>query len=215
MKTQRVLIADDHTLVREGVRALLAEIPDLEIVGEASDGREAVRLATTLEPDLILMDLCMPGSNGTEAIDSIKRRLPETKIVVLTVHKSEEHVRGALDAGADAYILKDDSGQELLAAIRGIESGKFYLSPNVCRQVVHGYLDGNTRTEKGPSWNTLTIRERQVLKLIAEGYSNKAIADYLALSQKTVEKHRCNLMHKLDLHNAPAVTTYAIQHGLV
>lgn len=215
MKKRRLLIADDHAIVRDGVRALLNELPDLEIVGEAADGREAVRMANALKPDLILMDLCMPGSNGTEAIRAIKQRNPDTKIVVLTIYKTEEHIRAALDSGADGYVLKDDRGSELLAALQSIETGKSYLSPSICKQVVHGYLDGCVRPSTTPSWDVLTPRERQVLKLIAEGHSNREIAEYLNLSHKTVEKHRSNLMQKLDLHNAPAVTTYAIRHGLV
>jgi DNA-binding NarL/FixJ family response regulator len=210
-----MLIADDHAIVREGVRALVSGSSDVEIVGEASDGREVVRLAITLEPDLILTDLCMPGSNGTESIRAIKRRLPGVKVIVLTVQRTEEHIRAALDAGADGYILKDDSGSELLAAMRSIEAGKSYLSPSICKQIVHGYLGGCARPSTTPTWDTLTPRERQVLKLIAEGYSNKKIADYLTVSHKTVEKHRSNLMQKLDLHNAPAVTAYAIQNGLM
>ena len=215
MKTTRLLVADDHTIVREGIRALLADSPDLEIVGEAGDGREALRLAGELKPDLILLDLCMPGLNGTEAIPLIKRRLPAVKIAVLTVHRSQDHVRAALDAGADGYILKLDSASELLTAIRSIQSGKSYLSPSICRQVVSGYLDGLDKSTAQPSWHTLTPRERQVIKLIAEGHSNKEIAEFLSLSYKTIEKHRTSLMHKLDLHNAPAVTAYAIEHGLV
>lgn len=215
MKKQRLLIADDHTIVREGIRALLSGSPDLEIVGEAADGREAVRLASTLAPDLILMDLCMPGSNGTDAIRNIKRRTPEMKIVVLTVQSTESHIRAALDSGADGYILKDDSGSVLLAALESILSGKTYLSPSICKLVVNGYLDGSVRPNTTPSWNILTPRERQIMKLIAEGYSNREMADYLTVSHKTVEKHRSNLMRKLGLHNAPAVTAYAIQNGLV
>jgi DNA-binding NarL/FixJ family response regulator len=215
MKMQRLVIADDHAMVREGIRALLSQSADLKIVGEAADGREVVRLASLLEPDLVLMDLCMPGSNGTEAIRAIKRRLPKTKIVVLTVQRTEEHIRAALDAGADGYILKEDSSSELMTALRSIETGKFYLSPHICKQIVHGYLDGCGGVSTRTSWNLLTPRERQVMKLIAEGYSNKEIAEYLTVSHKTVEKHRSNLMHKLDLHNAPAVTAYAIHHGLL
>ncbi len=215
MNKLRLLVADDHAIVREGIRALFSGSSDIEIVGEAADGREVVRMASKLEPDLILMDLCMPGSNGTEAIRAIKRRTPEVKIVVLTVQRGEEHVRAALDAGADGYILKDDSGSELLAALKSIAAGKCYLSPVICKHVVHGFLDGSERPSTSISWNILTSRERQVMKLIAEGYTNRNIAKYLTLSHKTVEKHRSNLMRKLDLHNAPAVTTFAIQNGLV
>jgi DNA-binding NarL/FixJ family response regulator len=217
MKKYRLLIADDHAIVREGIRALLSGSPNLEIVGDAADGREVVRLAVTLAPDLILMDLCMPGSNGTESIRTIKRRIPGVKIIVLTVQRTEEHIRAALDAGADGYILKDDSGSELLTALQSIEAGKSYLSPSICKHIVHGYLDGSGSgpASTTPAWNTLTPRECQVLKLVAEGYSNRKIADYLTVSHKTVEKHRSNLMQKLDLHNAPAVTAYAIHNGLL
>ena len=215
MKKQRLVIADDHAIVREGIRALLSKSSDWVVVGEAADGREVVHQACALKPDLVLMDLCMPGSNGTDAIRSIKRRFPEIKIIVLTVQRTEQHIRAALDAGADGYILKADSSSELMTALRSIEAGRFYLSPHICKQIVNGYLLGRERASTQTSWNLLTPRERQVMKLIAEGNSNKEIARYLALSHKTVEKHRSNLMNKLDLHNAPAVTAYAIHHGLL
>ena len=214
MADLRLLVADDHTIVREGIRALLASSPDLRIVGEAGDGREVIRLAGQLNPDLILLDLCMPGLNGTEVIRYIKRRHPAIRIAILTVHNSEDYIRAALDAGADAYILKQDSASELVTAIRSVQNGKTYLSPSICRQVVSGYLGGAEKSTSAPSWHTLTPRERQVIKLIAEGHSNKEIARYLSLSHKTVEKHRANMMQKLNLHNAPAVTAYAIANGL-
>jgi DNA-binding NarL/FixJ family response regulator len=136
-KRRRVLIVDDHAIVREGVKGLLSALPHLEVVGEAADGREAISLAVTLNPDLVITDLCMPGSNGTEVISGVKRRCPNTKIIVLTVHKSTEHIRAALDAGADGYVVKTDTGSELLAAIESIERGKTYLSPSICKQVVN------------------------------------------------------------------------------
>lgn len=215
MKRQRLLIADDHTLVRQGLRALLSSTPELEVVGEAGDGREALRLVSTLKPSLIFMDLSMPGTNGTEVIRAIKRRYPETKIIALTFHKTEDYVRATLDAGADAYLLKDDSRNELLAAINSVEKGQTYLSPGVCGKVVNGYLERAAATTSSRSWNTLTHRERQVIKLIAEGYKNKQIAEYLTISVKTVERHRSNLMSKLDLHNGSALTAYAFQNRLV
>ena len=217
-RRRRILIADDHALVREGIKALLCHSPHLEIVGEAADGQEAIRLTSELGVDILLTDLCMPGSNGTEAIAGIKRRCPGVKAIVLTVHKSPEHIRAALDAGADGYVVKDDTGSELLSAIQSIDNGKTFLSPSICKQVVSVYLDTATMPKSPPtsrSWSILTQRERQVLKLIAEGYSNREIAEYLSVSHKTVEKHRANLMQKLDLHNAPAVTAYAIHSGLV
>ncbi len=215
MTKLRVLIAEDHAIVRDGLRALLNNNPDLEVVGEAEDGREAVQLANQLEPDLVLMDLSMPKANGTEAIRTIKVRHPKTKIIALTVHKAEEYVRTTLEAGADGYILKDDSQHDLLAAIRSVTRDHTHLSPGIAQNVVMGYLGQKPAADSTRSWSQLTHRERGIVKLIAEGFKNREIADYLSLSPKTVEKHRSNVMRKLDLHNAQAVTAYAIQNGLM
>ena len=215
MAKHRILIAEDHTILREGLRALLSNVPDLEIVGEAEDGREAIRNAALLQPSLILMDLSMPNTNGTEAIRAIKRRQPEIKIIALTVHKTEEYVRATLEAGADGYVLKDDTHNELLTAIRNVERGKTYLSPGITSRVVTGFLDRSTAPTSQRSWDGLTHREREIMKLIAEGNKNKEIAEYLSVSLKTVEKHRSNLMRKLDLHSASALTAYAIENGLI
>lgn len=215
MAKHRILIAEDHTILREGLRALLSNVPDLEIVGEAEDGREAIRSAAILQPSLILMDLSMPNTNGTEAIRAIKRRQPEIKIIALTVHKTEEYVRATLEAGADGYVLKDDTHNELLTAIRNVERGKTYLSPGITSRVITGFLDRSTTPTSQRSWDGLTHREREIMKLIAEGNKNKDIAEYLSVSLKTVEKHRSNLMRKLDLHSASALTAYAIENGLI
>lgn len=215
MKMQRILLAEDHTILREGLRSLFAGEPDLEVVGEAADGHQAVQQANALQPDLVLMDLSMPRMNGTEAISAIKRRHPEIKIIVLTNHKAEEYVRAALDAGAGGYVLKDDSRLELLTAIRSVATGHSYLSPGVCSQVVSGFLGRAASPSSATTWDTLTEREREVIKLVAEGYKNREIAECLSVSIKTVEKHRSNLMRKLDLHSASALTTYAIENGLV
>jgi DNA-binding NarL/FixJ family response regulator len=210
-----VLIAEDHTLLRAGLRALLQEDQTLEIVGEVDNGRDAIRAVGTLEPHLVLMDLSMPGMNGIEAITDIKRRYPETRVLVLTIHKTDEYIHESLRAGADGYILKDATHDELRVAIRSIRNGKIYLSPDISSKVISGYL-GNGHGEGTASlWDTLTHREREVLKLVAEGHPNKHIAEYLCLSVKTVEKHRSNLMKKLDLHNASMLTAYAIEKGLV
>lgn len=217
MTACQVLIADDHAMIREGLRAMLHCEKDLTVVGEAIDGQEAIRFVNQLQPGIVLMDLTMPHTNGPEAIRTIKRRHPHVKIIVLTVHKSEEFVRTTLDSGADGYVLKDDTRSELMSAIRHVQRGKIYISPGVSSLVVTGFLDrsetSDTRTRA--SWETLTTRERQTLKLIAEGYKNKEIADYLVVSLKTVEKHRSNLMKKLDLHSASAITAYAIKNGLL
>jgi two-component system response regulator NreC len=210
-----IVIAEDHTILREGLRALISSQEDLEVVGEAGDGREAVRQVEGLTPDLILMDLSMPKMNGVEAIREIRKRIPETKILALTVHKTEEFVLEVLQAGADGYIPKDASSNELMMAIRSVLMGKRYLCPSVSRVVIEGYLESRQTPESSTPWETLTKREREILKLIAEGHKNKEIADYLCISVKTVEKHRANLMKKLDLHSAAALTAYAMERGLV
>ena len=209
----RIVIAEDHTILREGLLSLLSSEPELRVVGEAKDGREAIRRVEQLEPDLILMDLSMPRMNGVEAIREIKNRIPETRVLALTVHKAEEFVLEVLQAGADGYVLKDASSKELVMAIRSVLGGQRYLSPAVSQMVIEGYLAGR-KTSESP-WDTLTKREREILKLIAEGHKNKEIADYLCISVKTVEKHRANLMKKLDLHSAAALTAYAMERGLV
>ena len=211
----KILIADDHTILREGIRALLETSPDFEIVGEVADGHQAVQLAQQLSPDVILIDLSMPRLNGTEAIQLMRRRNLSMRIVVLTVHRTEEYVRAALDAGANGYVLKDDTHEELLSAIHAVMRGRTYLSPSICGQVVNSYLDPRACGAGGTTWDTLTLREREVLKLIAEGHTNKIIAQLLSISVKTVEKHRGNVMKKLDLHSASKITAYAIEHRLV
>ena len=212
----RILIADDHTILRAGIRALLDIQPDFLVVGEVDNGKDAIYSAGQLKPDLIISDLSMPGTNGTEAIQRIKSRYPEIKILVLTVHKSEEYVHAALKAGASGYLLKDDTSDELISACTNILAGKTHLSPSVCGNVVLGYLSYPNSNEKPTSSSDLlTTREREVLKLIAEGSRNKDVAEYLSISLKTVEKHRSNLMKKLNIHNASGITTYAIKNGLV
>jgi DNA-binding NarL/FixJ family response regulator len=212
---KRILIVEDHTLLRAGLRALLSQDPDIEIVGESDNGRDAVRLIGTLAPNLVLMDLTMPGMNGIEAIADIKRRYPETRVLVLTIHKTDEYIHESLRAGADGYILKDATHDELRIAIRSVLNGKTYLSPDISGKVINRYLGSGKSSTPASAWDSLTHREREVLKLVAEGHPNKYIADYLCLSVKTVEKHRSNLMKKLDLHNASTLTAYAIEKGLV
>jgi len=215
MENLRIVLAEDHTILREGLRALLSADPAFEIIGEAPDGREAVRCVEKLEPDLLLMDLSMPRMSGMDAIREIKKRYPEIKIIALTVHKTEEYLLTTLQAGADGYVLKDATHEELVLAIKNVMGGKSYLSPGVSEKVIEGYLEGKESNRSLSSWETLSQREREVLKLIAEGYKNKEIAEDLCISLKTVEKHRANLMKKLDLHNAAALTVYAVQKGLV
>lgn len=212
---KKVLIVEDHTILREGLRMLLSSSPQLEVIGEAQDGLEAVRLAESLKPDLVLMDLSMPRMNGMGAIQEIKRHTPHVKILALTVHKTEEYILATLKAGADGYVIKDATHNELMLAIQCVLDGKSYLSPSVSDKVIEGYLEGKKQLKSGTSWDTLTQREREVLKMIAEGYKNKDIAEYLCISAKTVEKHRANLMKKLDLHNVSSLTTLAMEKGLI
>jgi len=212
---KRIVIAEDHTILREGLKALLSLNTELVVVGEAQDGREAVRIASELKPDLLLMDLSMPRMNGIEAIKEIKKQHPEIKIIVFTVYKTEEYVLASLQAGADGYILKEANYAEFLVAIKNVLMGRHYLSPEISGKVIEGYLKGQQDHAPVTVWDTLTSREREILKLVGEGYKNREIADDLCISMKTVEKHRENLMKKLDLHTASALTSYAIEKGLV
>ncbi len=211
----RIVLADDHTILREGLRALLSADPNFEIIGEADDGREAVRCVEQQHPDLLLMDLSMPRMSGMDAISEIKKRYPKTKIIALTVHKTEEYLLSTLQAGVDGYVLKDATHNELVMAIQNVMAGKPYLSPGISENIIKGYLEGKEDSLPDSSWQKLSQREREVLKLIAEGYKNKEIAEDLCISLKTVEKHRANLMKKLDLHNAAVLTVYAMEKGLV
>jgi DNA-binding NarL/FixJ family response regulator len=214
IQKKRILLAEDHTLFRAGMVALLSREPDVEVVGEADNGKEVVKLAAVLSPDLILMDLNMPGTNGLEAIGQIRKRYAAMRILIVTMHRNEEYVHETMRAGANGYLLKSATHDELLVAVRSVLSGKTYLSPDIASQVIHKYLGGGYEgTSRG--WDSLTLRERQVLKLIGEGRQNREISRYLSLSVKTVEKHRSNLMRKLDLHNSSTVTAFAIQRGLV
>ncbi len=215
MRKIRIQIVEDHALLREGLRALFSSSPEFEIVAEAMDGREAVSQAKLVSPDVILMDLSLPNTNGSQAIYQIKQSIPSIRIIALTVHKTEEYVRMTMDAGADGYVLKDDSHQDLLAAIASVMQGKTYLSPGICDKVITRFLDQSGSTRVTNSMEKLTAREREITKLIAEGYKNREIAENLSISMKTVEKHRSNLMKKLGLHNISAITAYAIENGLV
>ena len=211
----RILIVDDHTLFRAGVRALLTQDPNIEVVGEADNGRDAIRAVGQLAPHLVLMDLSMPSMNGMEAMTEIKRRYPEVRVLVMTLHKSEDYIHASLKAGADGYILKDAMPEEFRVATRSVLAGKTYLSMDVSAKVVTGYLGGGKSSGASSVYDSLTHREREVLKLVAEGKSNKFIAEFLSLSVKTVEKHRSNLMAKLNLHNASELTAYAMEKGLI
>ena len=212
---RRVVIVEDHTLLRQGLKALLATDDDVEVVGEADNGLDAIKLASSAWPCLMLMDLSLPGINGIEAIREIKKLHPTIKILVLTVHMAEEYVREALKSGADGYVLKHATQEELMLAIKSVLNGKSYLSPDIAAQIVTGYLDNSANASASPAWDSVTLREREILKLVAEGHPNRYIAGYFSLSLKTIEKHRSNLMKKLDLHNIASLTAFAIEKGVV
>lgn len=212
---KRLLLVEDHTILREGLRLIVGENPSLEIVGEAGDGREGIRKAIALTPDLVITDLSMPGLAGLDVVRAIRRRLPQVKLIVLTVHDNEEYLFAALEAGAGGYVLKDATKNELMSAIETVLQGKTYLSPAVQQKVVSAFVRGGTTAQPSSPLDLLTARERQVLKMIAEGRTNKEIAQYLCISVKTVEKHRSNLMTKVGVHNTAALTAFAVTRGLL
>ncbi len=211
----RVVIAEDHDLLRNGLRSMLSAQGDYDVIGEARDGKEACQLAMTLHPDLILMDLSMRGMNGIDASAAIKRRSPNVRIVVLTVHQSEEYVREALRAGVEGYVLKDVSFDELLVAMHTVMQGKKHLSADVYGYMVDSFVTGRDAPAPKKAWDVLTARERNVLKLIAEGRTNRQVGQYLNLSPKTIEKYRASMMHKLNIANLTELVLVAISMGLL
>lgn len=213
MKAVRVLLADDHTLVRAGLRKLLEAMPEVEVVGEASDGLALLALAAQLQPTMVLMDIAMPGLNGLEATARLARQSPAIRVLILSMHQNEEYVRQALRHGAAGYLLKDAAPMELDLAIRAVLRGETYLSPAVSRGVVSDYVQ-RLRGEETPG-SQLTPRQREVLQLVAEGYSTKEIARRLDLSVKTVDTHRSQLMKLLDIHEVAGLVRYAMRVGLI
>lgn len=211
----KILIADDHALFREGIRAVLSGYSDLEVVGEASDGREAIERAKEDRPDIILMDIAMPGLGGLEATLEIRRLFPKVKVLILTQYDNREYLYRFLKAGVSGYVLKRAAGTELVAAIRGAYQGGTFLYPEVTPSVVEGYLGGIKPSEQESSYETLTDREKQVLKLVAEGKTNKEIAEILGISVKTAMAHRANLMEKLGIHNKAELVKFALHLGIV
>jgi two-component system, NarL family, response regulator NreC len=209
-----ILIADDHTLLRNGICAILEDEQDMLIVGEANDGREAVRLANQLKPNVVLMDIAMPLLNGLEATRQIKREHPEINVLVLTMYDNEEYFRKMLEVGASGYIIKRAAATELVSAIRAVYSGEAVLSPAITRLLLEDYLNRDLRSEKDDP-NALSSREREVLQLIAEGKTSREIAEILNLSVKTVQSHRTSLMQKLDLHDRGELIKYAIQKKII
>lgn len=215
VRQSRVVLAEDHKILREGLRRILDSEPDLAVVGEAADGREAIRCASELRPDMVVLDLSMPRMNGLEALREIRKTAPGTRVLVLTAHKTEEYVHAALQAGAAGYVLKDSASSELLLAVRSVLAGERYIGPQVVGQLIAGYLGAKSEQPAEGVLEGLSQREREVLKLVAEGYRNREIGDYLCISEKTVEKHRASLMKKLNLQTVQALTAFAMKKGLV
>jgi two-component system response regulator NreC len=212
---KRIVIVEDHTIVRQGLQSLLDSCDDIEVVGTAEDGLNAIRCINEHEPDLVLLDLNMPRMDGISVIIEVSRNNPDIKILALTMHKDEDYILSTFRAGAHGYCLKSSSQDELLMAIRTVMAGKVYVSPDISGKVLEGYLSDRMRIREKSSLDTLTQREKEILKMVGEGYQNKEISDYLCISVKTVEKHRANIMEKLNLHTASALTAYAIEKGLV
>jgi two-component system response regulator NreC len=216
MSPIKVLLAEDHTIVRKGIRSLLDGVTDIEVIGEAEDGREAVEKVGQLLPDVVLMDNTMPILNGLEATRQIKKQFPHIMVLILTMHTDEEYIFQFLQAGASGYLVKKTAPKELVSAIKAVYRGDSFLSPSISKKVIEEYLRHGRETDaRKDSYTQLTDREREVLQLIAEGFSNKEIAEQLHLSIKTVGNHRLNLMEKLDIHNVSDLTKYAIRKGII
>jgi two-component system response regulator NreC len=211
----RILLADDHTILRAGLKMMLNAQPDMEVVGEAQDGRQAIQEAQRLQPDIVLMDITMPDMNGIEATKQIKRNLPTARILILTMHEHDEYVFQALRAGASGYMLKEAADTDLISALHIIQSGQFYLSPAAQSVMVGDYLQRVRTGEEKDSYSSLTEREREILKLVAEGYTNNQIAERLIISPKTVDTHRTHIMDKLNLHSRAELVKYAMRRGLL
>ena len=215
MSQIRIVLADDHTVMRAGIRLVLERQPDLHVVGEASDGREAVNAVERVHPDVVVMDIAMPNLNGIEATRQIIANGAAVSIVVLSMHSDEEYVLRALKAGARGYLLKESAEADLIAAVRAVIGGKSFFSPAVSRLLVEDYVRQLQDRDIEDSYELLTTREREILQLVAEGKSNKDVANLLNLSVYTVETHRSNIMEKLNLHGMPELILYAVRKGVI
>jgi DNA-binding NarL/FixJ family response regulator len=206
-----VLLADDHAVVRDGLRALLEAQTDIEVVGDAANGREVLRLAQQLHPDVVVMDIAMPELNGVEATQQMHDAYPSTQVLILSMHSTTEHIFRALQAGARGYLLKDSAGAEVVDAVRVVHAGRRYLSQKIAATVIDDYI---AERHRASPLESLSSRERQILQLVAEGKSSTEIAAILFLSPKTVDTYRSRLMHKLDIGDLPSLVKFAIQHGV-
>jgi len=207
-----VLLADDHAVVRDGLRALLEAQTDIEVVGDAANGREVLRLAQQLHPDVVVMDIAMPELNGVEATQQMHDAYPSTQVLILSMHSTTEHIFRALQAGARGYLLKDSAGAEVADAVRVVHAGRRYLSQKIAATVIDDYI---AERHRASPLESLSSRERQILQLVAEGKSSAEIAAILFLSPKTVDTYRSRLMHKLDIGDLPSLVKFAIQHGVI
>jgi DNA-binding NarL/FixJ family response regulator len=209
-----VFIADDHTVVRDGLRLLIETQSDMKVVSEASNGREAARQVLRTSPDVVIMDLAMPELNGVEATRQIRENCPATKVIILSMHSSSEHIFQALKAGAHGYLLKESAGMEVISAIRVVHSGKRYLSEKIGDQMIDEYIHNREIVETGSPLSKLSTREREILQLVVEGKSSADIGRTLFISPKTVETYRSRLMHKLGISDLAGLIKFAIQHGI-
>lgn len=215
MSKLRVLLADDHTLMRQGLRRIIEEQPDWEVVAEASNGREAVRLTLELLPSIVVLDIGMPQMNGIEAIRQIMRKAPAVHVLILSMHSDEAYIVQVLQAGARGYLLKDSADEDLVKALNAIAQGKSFFSPAVARVMLDDYVRHLAERGVTDRYDSLSEREREIFQLVAEGHSNKEIAQLLALSTSTVETHRAHIMEKLNLHDRTELVRYAIRKGLI
>jgi two-component system, NarL family, response regulator NreC len=215
MRKIRILLADDHQLMRSGLRLLIEQQSDLAVVGEAADGREAVALVKSLRPDVVVMDIAMPNLNGIEAAHQITQNQPEIAVIMLSMHPDESYVLRALKSGAKGYLLKDSAESDLIQAIRAVGQGKSFFSPAVSKVLLDDYVRKLKRSGAEDAYDLLTAREREILQLVAEGKSNKDVANLLNLSVYTVETHRSNIMQKLHLKGVPELTLYAVRKGII
>ena len=215
MTPVRILLADDHIVMRNGLRLLLERQPHLQVVGEAADGRQAVALCESANPDVVIMDIAMPNLNGIEAARQIVNRNPRTAIAILSMHSDESYVIRALKAGARAYLLKDSAEADLLAAVRALTEGKSFFSPAISKILVEDYMRQLESRGAEDTYELLTNREREILQLLAEGRTNKEVANMLNLSLYTVETHRTHILQKLNLHSVPELILYAVRKGII
>lgn len=215
MPNLRLLLADDHTLVRHGFRKILEERPNWEVVAEVGDGREAIRKTVALKPDVVIIDIAMPLLNGVDATQQIVRRQPETRVLMLSMYSDEAYVTRALQAGATGYMLKDSAGKDLLKGIESVAAGQSFFSPAVARLMLDDYVRHLAGSGVADRYQTLSEREREIFQLVAEGRTNKAVAEFLSISPATVETHRARILQKLDIHNTAELVLYAVRRGVI